>query len=318
MAVSSKHILQQGPVLGGFGRLALAALRRRPSGGGGAFTAPGPELFAEFAPRPRALVKDYVRHVGGDPRAYRDHLPAHLFPQWCFGLAARTLGGLPYNIAKVMNGGCRYHVKQPLPVDERLNVRVRLESVDANDRRVLIQQRVVTGTKSAPDALIADLFVIIPQPRKPGGARGKKERPRVPDGARELAYWKIRADAGLDFAKLTGDFNPIHWIGPYARISGFKNTILHGFATMARTVEGLHRAHAGASSVVTFECRFTRPLVLPARTGLYADADRGVFVGDAAGGPAYLVGSYAMSHDEPGAAAAWGETNPDSSATGEG
>ena len=32
------------------------------------------------------------------------------------------------------------------------------------------------------------------------------------DDAREVQRTRLRADAGLGFAKLTGDFNPIHWL----------------------------------------------------------------------------------------------------------
>ena len=62
---------------------------------------------------------------------------------------------------------------------------------------------------------------------------------------------------------------------------------------MARAIEGLGRAlYAGDTRRITrFDCRFTRPLVLPARVGLYASG-REVYVGDAPDGPAYLVGSF--------------------------
>jgi acyl dehydratase len=71
---------------------------------------------------------------------------------------------------------------------------------------------------------------------------------------------------------------------------GFRGTILHGFATMARAIEGLVRARFAGdpARLRTFDGRFTKPLLLPARVGLYArGAD--VWVADAPGGPAYLA-----------------------------
>ena len=50
----------------------------------------------------------------------------------------------------------------------------------------------------------------------------------------------------LDFAKLTGDFNPIHWVPAYARASGFRSCILHGFATMSYAMEAIRSARACA------------------------------------------------------------------------
>ncbi len=304
MGVSNRHILTQAPVIGALGRTAFAAFRQKP-GQAAAPTTPGPEFRTEIEPLPAALVKDYIRHVGGDPGAYRGIVPAHLFPQWGFPLATRTLEGLPYPLLKVMNGGCRMQVNSQLPLGKKLHVSARLESIDDDGRRVVLQQHVVTGTKEEPNAVVADFFAIVPLPRQKNagsstnGSNGseakgpKKDKPRVPEDAREIGYWKLPANAGLDFAKLTGDFNPIHWIPAYAKASGFRNVILHGFSTMARTAEGLNRGLFAGSihSLKRLDVRFTRPLVLPARVGLYVQHNS-VFVGDAPGGPAYLVGSF--------------------------
>ncbi|MCA9627410.1 MAG: MaoC family dehydratase, partial [Myxococcales bacterium] len=285
-------------VIGALVRTAFTALRQKP--GGDAPTTPGPEYRTEIEPLPAALIRDYVRHVGGDPAAYRGIVPAHLFPQWGFPLATRTLEGLPYPLLKVMNGGCRVRINSQLPLGKKLLVSARLESIDDDGRRVVLQQHVVTGTKEEPNAVVADFFAIVPLPKSKQAASGsstaqvvKREKPRVPVDAREIGYWKLPANAGLDFAKLTGDFNPIHWIPAYAKASGFRNVILHGFSTMARTAEGLNRGLFSGSvrSLQQLDVRFTRPLVLPAAVGLYV-LDDSVFVGDAPGGPAYLVGSF--------------------------
>jgi acyl dehydratase len=122
----------------------------------------------------------------------------------------------------------------------------------------------------------------------------------VPEDARELGFWRLRADAGLDFAKLTGDFNPVHWVPAYARAFGFRNCILHGFATMARAMEGLHRGLLSGDTgrIRTLDVQFTSPLVLPARVGLYVahgdDGARRVWVGDGRGGRAQLAGTFEL------------------------
>ncbi len=307
MGVSNRHILSQGPVLSALGRAAASALRAKPTGA--APVVPGPEFRATIDPLPADLVRDYIRHVGGDPSAYKGIVPAHLFPQWGFPLATRTLQGLPYPLLKVMNGGCRMQVNSQLPLGKKLTVTAHLQSIDDDGRRVVLQQHVVTGTADQPEAVVADFFAIVPLPRKraetssPGSDKVNKDsvnndklrkhKPRVPTAAREIGFWRLPANAGLDFAKLTGDFNPIHWIPAYARASGFRNVILHGFSTMARAAEGLNRGlfAGGVHTLKTLDVRFTRPLVLPARVGLYVDG-QSVFVGDAPGGPAYLVGSF--------------------------
>jgi acyl dehydratase len=295
------------------GRTAMTALAQRM---GGSWTTPSvapefprPVLTEWVAPPTAALVRDYVRTVGGDPSAYRGHLPPHLFPQWTFPLAARTLEGLPYPLLRVMNGGCRLTMNAPLPLGEALLVRAQLVGVDDNGRRVVLHQRLVTETASVPEALIADIFAVVPTaPPKPApvanghhpnghnghNVHSKKETALVPAGSRELAYWRLRSDAGWSFAMLTGDVNPVHWLRPYAQAFGFRSSILHGFATLARSIEGLHRGlFAGAvNRLRSIDVRFSRPLPLPARVGLYVGAGSTVFVGDAPGGFAYLNGRF--------------------------
>lgn len=293
MSIPFHHVLSQGPVLGALGRVALAALRPSKGGGARALPAtPGPWIEAELPPRAEELIRDYVRHVGGDPGWYRGRVPPSLFPQWGFPLAARTLEGLPYPMARVMNAGCRIEQRAPIPAGERLIVKARLESIDDDGARAILVQRVVTGTRSEPEAMIGEIRAFVPL-AKPTEPRAKKARASVPLDAAELAFLRIAKDAGLDFAKLTGDFNPIHWIAPYARMSGFRAPILHGFATFARAIEALNRGRFAGdpSRLASIEARFSRPLVLPARVGVYVK-DGSIWVGDAPGGGAYLEGAY--------------------------
>ena len=307
MSVPVQHIIHQTSVVASLGSTTWrSVLQRLGLGAPGESPLPGPEIKARIAPRSPALVRDYVRHVGGDPDAYRQTVPAHFFPQWSLPLAARTLDHVRYPLLKIMNGGCRLQIRAPLLLQEAFEVSARLESIEDDGRRAVLRQRIVTGTLAHPSALTADLYAIVPSsPRGPapgpdglGARRGantdgsaRKEAARVPDAARELRRFELGPSAGLDFAMLTGDFNPIHWLGPYARAFGFGGPILHGFATMARAMEGLYRdLFAGAvDRIRVFDVRFTRPLRLPANVGLFVQDNR-CFVGDAVGGLAYLVG----------------------------
>jgi hypothetical protein len=296
MAVPTRYILHQGPVLGAFARTAFAAAKGS-SGQPNKAPAqlPGPTFSARIPARPADLVRDYVRHVGGDPAWYRGQVPAHLFPQWVFPLQIRGLQGLPYPIHRVLNGGVRLQMNAPLALGESFELDMQLVDIDDNGRRAVIHQRAITSTSAHPDAVVADMYLIIPLGGGDKPAKRKDDRPRVPVMARELARWKLGTDIGLEFAKLTGDFNPIHWIPSAARANGFRNVINHGFSTMARAIEGLNRSlfSGEVSRLEAIDLKFTKPLVLPAKVGLYIE-DHSVFVGDAPGGPAYLVGTYSV------------------------
>lgn len=276
-----RHALLQGPALAATGRTVLAALDRRARPPA---AVPGPVVHARVPAPPPDLVDDFVRHVGGDAARCAGRLPPALWPQWGMAVAQEALRVLPYPLLRVLNGGCRLDQRAPLPRGERLLLRAQVLKVDDNDRRVLLHTRVVTGTAAMPDALVADTYAVLPR-RSPG--RAPAEPAVVPAGADLLERWWLPADAGLGFAVLTGDFNPLHWLPPYARAAGFPGTILHGFSTMARTWEALARA----GGVRVLDVKFTRPLALPAQVGAWR-LGNAVAVGPAPGERAALVGSF--------------------------
>lgn len=303
-----RHLPAQLPVIAALGGTLVARRGSPPKG----------ELVETVAPPHAALVRDYVEHVGGDPAAYRTTLPPHLFPQWAFPIAARTLRGLPYPLTRIVNAGCSLEARARLPLGEPLTVRASLASIDDDGRRAVLTQRVITGTAREPDALVATITTIVPlrSSRSPLSARSsrsprsshsgrdaenaapdaaakpaaKKHPEPIPYDAHELARWTLARDAGLAFAVLTGDFNPIHWLSRAGVAAGFGGPILHGFAMFARAIEGVVRARfAGDTSRVrTWNARFTRPLRLPADVVLFARGED-VWIGDAPGTAPYLA-----------------------------
>ena len=262
---------------------------------------PGPELVERVrAPSP-ALVRAYARHLDAtDGARHPSRVPPHLFPQWTFPIAARALRPLPYPLARVLNAGCRLEINAGIPASAPLTVRAQLLSVEDDGHRALLHERVTTDTPEAPGALIADLYAVAPTGSarsRHGSSTSSATAARVPFSARELGRLRFGPRAGLAYACLSGDFNPVHWVRPYARAAGFPTPILHGFALLAHTVECLDRATcAGAmdrSRVV--DVRFKRPLVLQGgiEVGVYRDdaAPSSFYVADAPGVRPYLVGS---------------------------
>ena len=173
MRVPAHHVFNHGPVFGALARTVLSGLRGSSGKVPEASELPTPAIYASVPPPPEGLVSDFVTHLGGDPRIYGHNLPPHLFPQWAFPLAARTLEGLPYPMLKVVNGGCRMEVRSPLPTGEVLTARACLQSIDDDGRRVVLSSRVVTGTVSEPDSLITDFYAIVPLPQPKGRLQAK-------------------------------------------------------------------------------------------------------------------------------------------------
>ncbi len=279
------------------GRAALDPLRarlplHRPAPPAGP---PGP-IERTLAPPSAELAADFVREMGGDPARWHGVVPPHLFPQWGLPLAAETFRSLPYPMHRMLNAGCRLELRSPLPAGEPLRVRASLQGVDDDGRRARIHGLIVTGTARAPEALLAHVegYVPLAAGRRRAGETARSERPTVPEGSRRIESWRLGPRAGLDFALLTGDFNPLHWVRPYARLLGFRSTLLHGYALLARTLEALVAYELGGdpSRLEALEARFTAPLVLPASPALFVGEDDVLSVGEAPGSRAFLAGRF--------------------------
>ena len=102
----------------------------------------------------------------------------------------------------------------------------------------------------------------------------RKDRTRPPrDDAIEAAQyqykdaWSAAGDIGRRYARVSGDYNPIHLSKLSARLFGFRLPIAHGMWTMARCVSALCN---DTNRPMTLETRFLRPVSLPADVVLKA------------------------------------------------
>ncbi len=296
MKASGRHLFRQGPVIETLLKAVAFSLPLGPLSNIGESGASRRTIHKETVPpRHPDLVRSYIQHVGGDPSWYRGILPPHMFPQWGFPLMARTLESLPYNLVRVLNGGTRFEINRELPANKPLLLRARLEEVKDDGKKAIVTQRLETGTSEHPKCLVSHVTVIVPLlSGKKDDKREKKERPGIPVNAREIGRMRLSPKCGLEYGFVTGDINPIHWLTPYARMSGFKKPILHGFSAMARAVESLNRTlwSGKVSTLKSIDVRFLSPLLLPATVCVFIDKKGGIFVGNAPGGPAILTGSY--------------------------
>ena len=295
MAASSKHLLQQGAVLKALGGIvARSAMGKQ---GHGVSEVPGPIFHETVAPRDAGLVRDYIRNVGGSPSWYKGVVPAHMYPQWGFPIMGKPLADLPYPMPKIINAGVRLEMNAPIPAGEALQLEAQLTHLNETETRALIKNSLVTGTASAPRAIESTVTAFFPLRKKDGGGKKKKkEKPGIPVDARQIDSWRLSGRAGLDFALLTGDFNPVHWIPAVARMSGFRGAILHGYASMARLIESLNRQLLAGdpTRLAVVDVRFSAPIVLPGEVGVFLHGEDECYVGKAPGAPACLTGIYTL------------------------
>ena len=96
-----------------------------------------------------------------------------------------------------------------------------------------------------------------------------RSKAHVPLLARE-ARWQLPPQLGRDYAKASGDFNPIHLHVLTAKAFGFPRAIAHGMWTLARTLAALHPVKTLASGHAHGD--FKSPLFLPGDATLWSAA----------------------------------------------
>ena len=96
----------------------------------------------------------------------------------------------------------------------------------------------------------------------PKGAAAKSAAP--PAALAEYKNFDVAADIGRKYAKVSGDYNPIHMSAMSAKLFGFPRAIAHGMWTLAR-VTALVQDQLGGVAPKALDVQFKLPLLLPAR-----------------------------------------------------
>jgi hypothetical protein len=208
-----------------------------------------------IAPPPVSLVDRYIAWSGAAGR-YRRELPPHMVSQWSTPLLAELLLQLPYKLTRVINQGVTLKINGPLPRGVPLHLRASIAEIAEADGRARVTLQILTSTAQHAALVETQLHLsfILPGPRPAKPPRGTNVEPAW----QTAGSWQAGSNDGLQFALLTGDFNPIHWCGPLARRSVFGGKVLHGFGSLVRSYEALPEG-----SCQEIDIRFLRPVALP-------------------------------------------------------
>lgn len=78
----------------------------------------------------------------------------------------------------------------------------------------------------------------------------------------EIEVHLTRADL-IKYAGASGDLNIIHWNDRTAIAVGLPGVIAHGMLTMGQAINVVTQHFGSAAVVLDYQCRFTRPVVVP-------------------------------------------------------
>lgn len=91
-----------------------------------------------------------------------------------------------------------------------------------------------------------------------GGAKQAEAAPPV--SSAPLGQWTLDSAAGRRYARLSGDWNPIHLYGWSARMMGMRAPIIHGMHTLATACAAFE--HDSKRQAARIDCRFRALIAL--------------------------------------------------------
>ncbi|TDV50747.1 MaoC family dehydratase [Actinophytocola oryzae] len=215
-----------------------------------------------------------------------DELPATYPHVLTFPLQIKLMSGsdFPFPLVGSVHVANRITTVRPLRIDEKLDLRVRLENLRDHPRGR--QFDVVSEAYVDGEVVWTDVSTYL----RRGGGSGGGEKSGHAGPPEPTAVWRVPDDTGRRYGEVSGDRNPIHLYRLTARMFGFPRAIAHGMWTKARCLAAFEGRLPDAYTV---DVAFKLPVLLPARVGFAAadtDGGRRFDLFDAKSGKPHLTG----------------------------
>ncbi|MCD2515846.1 hypothetical protein LQ564_05895 [Massilia sp. G4R7] len=203
-------------------------------------------------------------------------------------LATMLAPGFPFRIAGLvhMDNALRAHC-EPVP-GQALLIETVLRFPPPSSSGALRCVLETTGSADGEPVFSCTSTYLV---RRGAGGGKRHEDAAAPQGP-ALAQWRLDAAAGRRYARLSGDWNPIHLAGWSARLMGMRAPIIHGMHTLAAGCAALEQETGKHARAI--DCRFRMPVALGSSVSLSFDAAAREFVVAAGGKPA-VTGSIMLA-----------------------
>ncbi|MBZ2167525.1 MaoC family dehydratase [Marinobacter sp. F4216] len=147
-------------------------------------------------------------------------------------------------------------------VGEPLDIHVHLGGQTRTHRGIEFELR--TDAIASGDKVWEETSVILYRlPAEKGGKpSGDKTRPALPNYPHQQRI-VAPADTGRQYARVSGDSNPIHLYALTAKAFGFPKAIAHGMWSKARALATLQAQAEWQDGPMRVNCKFRKPVLLP-------------------------------------------------------
>lgn len=221
-----------------------------------------------------ARAAEYARVCGF---SVRDEVPATWLHVQTFPLQMWVMGqpDFPFSLAGLVHVSNDMTLHRPVRADERLRLTVAAANLQPHKRGTAFDLK---GTVHVGEELVWEgtSNYLSTKAKMPGQApepeRLEMPSPSTGSGNVEASQlWRLPADLGRQYAKVSGDWNPIHLHPLTARLFGFPRPIIHGMWTHARSLAAFGGALPDRYRV---QVQFTKPILLPGKVGFIVDGEK--------------------------------------------
>ena len=160
------------------------------------------------------------------------------------------------------------HIEQyrPILVTDTVGVQVHAENLREHRRGLLVD--IVTDVNVGNETAWHQVTTFLHQQKTSLSDEPKPPPQKQPKLGPPNAVLRITSGQIRHYASVGGDHNPIHTNPIAAKLFGFPTVIAHGMFTAAAVLANIEGQLPDA---VKYSVRFAKPVVLPARAGLYVD-----------------------------------------------
>jgi acyl dehydratase len=228
----------------------------------------GPARVPDYAVRV-AGVRQSMERLADYDRVCGFTVRDEVSPTWLhvlsFPLHVQLLSGSESSIrlAGVVHVSNSMRLHRPVRASEVLDVAVRVANLRPHKRGAMLD---LVGEISVDGVLVWDgvSTYLAPGAHTPGEPE-VLDRPAF-EPQPTIAQWRLPADLGRQYRRVSGDPNPIHTNLLAARAFGFARPIIHGMWTHARVLSALD---GRLPEIYTASVSFAKPILLPATVGAW-------------------------------------------------
>jgi acyl dehydratase len=178
------------------------------------------------------------------------------------------VSGFDFPFAAMGSVHVENHVTQyrPIAVTDVVDVKVHAENLREHRKGLMVD--LVTDVSVGNDTAWHQVTTFLHQQRTSLSDEPKSEPEKQPKLPPPNAILTVSPGQIRNYASIGGDHNPIHTSSLGAKLFGFPTSIAHGMFSAAAVLANIEGQLPDA---VAYSVRFGKPLLLPARAGLYVD-----------------------------------------------